>query len=80
MSTRKSWKEIQREYPNMWVGLTDVEWDNPATIKSATVLYTEEDMPSNEMAVLTLQGKLDATRYTTPDNVPSMGALTTVCR
>ena len=80
MSTRKLWKEIQKEYPNMWVGLTDVEWDNSATVKSASVLYTEKDMTSNDMAIMTLQGKLEAARYTTPDNVASMGALTTVCR
>ena len=79
MEARKSWKEIQKEYPGMWVGLVQVEWDNPATVKSAVVLYTENDMSSDEMAVLAIQGKLDAARYTTPDENLDMGALTTTC-
>ena len=79
MSERKSWKEIQKEYPSMWVGLTQVEWDNPATVKSAVVLYTEKDMSSDDMAILAIQGKLDAARYTTPDESLDMGALTTIC-
>ncbi len=42
VGTHLTIKEIEEQYPEQWVGLTDVEWDsqNDASILSANVKYT----------------------------------------
>ena len=40
---RMTWKEICARYPNQHVGLSDVEWDNGSTVKSAVVKYSNEN-------------------------------------
>lgn len=38
-SERLSWREIVEKYPDEWVGLTDVTWDNsPPNVSSAVVI------------------------------------------
>lgn len=49
---RMSWDEITKEYPEQWLGLTDVEWadDDHANIASAVVSYTNK--PANELLMM----------------------------
>lgn len=72
MAKRMTWKEIQEQYPDQWVGLADVEYlpHNSATIKSAIVKYIglSKDEPGRKM----IQGEI-ISRYTTPDNVFQLG-------
>lgn len=72
MGERLTWAEIQKKYPDQWVGLVDVEWypDNTATVKSAIVKYT--DKPKDELTMMMLHGEVEA-RYTTPDNLFQLG-------
>ena len=72
MSERMTWDEIQKRFPDQWVGLVDVEWysDNVATVKSAIVKYT--DKSKDELTMMMLRGEIDA-RYTTPDNLFQLG-------
>lgn len=39
--SRLTWEQIQKRYPNQWVGIADVEYepDNESTIRCATVIY-----------------------------------------
>jgi len=69
---RMTWDEIQKKYPDQWVGLVDVEWcsDNSATVKTAIVKYI--DKSKDELTMMMLHGEVDA-RYTTPDNLFQLG-------
>ena len=71
---RLTWDEIVEQYPDQWVGLTEVEWvpDNRSSILSAVVSYT--DTPRNVLTRMMLEDKIVA-RYTTPDHVFQLGAL-----
>ncbi len=71
---RESWKSIVSKYPGQWVGLTDVKYSNGLAIESAVVRFTENDMPSDQMALETMRGNIVA-RYTTPDEGNPVGAL-----
>ena len=75
MSMCLSWEEIAEKYPDQWVGLKNVTWKDEATVAKAEVCFTEKDMSSDEMALLAVQGKIDAAKYTTPDKEDSVGAL-----
>ena len=68
MARRMTWQEIVNNYPDQWVGLTDVERDG-ASVVSAVVKYT--DKTGNELISMQLSGdKTLYSTYTTPDNVP----------
>ncbi len=71
---RESWKSIVSKYPGQWVGLTDLKYSNGLAIESAVVRFTENDMPSDQMALETMRGNIVA-RYTTPDEGNPVGAL-----
>jgi len=70
MDKRMTWKEIQETYPDRWVGLTDVEWEEPESpnIVSAVVKYT--DKTSDELYDMQLKGEGVHTIYTTPATFP----------
>lgn len=70
MDNRLTWKEMQKRYPNQWVGLTDIEYeaDNDSTIKSAIVKYTDKSKDELTEMQIDTNGKLIG-RYTTPDDV-----------
>ena len=74
MNERLQWNEIQEKYPDQWVGLTDVEWSNASTVKAAVVKYT--DKSKDELLELQLDGDIQKSRYTTPNNIFSVGGLT----
>ena len=70
-----SWSDIQKKYPDQWVGLTNVTWINDATVGSAEVCYTESDMSSDEMALKAIRGEIDTAKSTSRDKYNSIGAL-----
>ena len=63
---RMTWDEIVAKYPDQWVGLTDVDWENEATVRSAVVKYS--DKTSSELLRMQIRGELYST-YTTPANL-----------
>lgn len=72
MTNRMTWEEIGERYPNQWVGLTDVEYeqDSTITIQSAVVKYA--DKSKDELTMLMLQGEIVA-RHTNPDGIFQLG-------
>ena len=55
MAARLTWEEIKREYPDQWLGLTDVIWENRSNIESAIVKYA--GLTKNEALELALDSK-----------------------
>ena len=74
MENRMTWEEIQKKYPDQWVGLVDVEWcpDNTATVKSAVIKYTDKSKDELKMMQIQTHGEILG-RYTTPDNIFQLG-------
>lgn len=69
---RMTWNEIQKAYPDQWIGLVDVKYlnDDGISIESAVVKYT--DKPKSELTRMMLDGEIIA-RYTTPDQAFQLG-------
>ena len=69
---RMTWEEIQKKYPDQWIGLVDVKYhnDDGISIESGIVKYT--DMPKGELTRRMLAGEI-VSRYTTPDNAFQLG-------
>lgn len=72
MADRMTWEEIQKKYPDQWVGLIDVKYvdDDGISVESAVVKYT--DKSKSDLTRLVLKGEI-ISRYTTPDNIFQMG-------
>ena len=71
MNKRMTWDEIVHKYPDQWVGLTDVEWEDQSNVRSAIVKYT--NTPENELLMMQVKGEGVYTKYTTPDNLGQLG-------
>lgn len=67
---RLTWKQIQEKYPDQWVGLVDIVWQDDSNIESAIVKYT--DKSKEELLVLQIRDEIFSC-YTTPDNVFQLG-------
>ena len=74
MSERMTWPEIAKAYPNQWVGLTDVEWEDSSNIGSAIVTYTDWNKDDLQMEQFKTKGKTMAV-YTNPNRLFELGAL-----
>ena len=63
---RLTWEQIQEQYPNQWVGLSDVQYmDNDGvSVESAVVKYA--DKTKSELTRLVLKGEI-ISRHTNPD-------------
>ena len=72
MADRMTWEEIQKKYPDQWVGLVDVKYvdDDGISVESAVVKYT--DKSKSDLTRLALKGEI-IFRYTTPNNIFQMG-------
>lgn len=72
MGERLTWEEIQERYPDMWLGLTDVEYvdDDGVSVESAIVKYT--DKTKDELLVMAFAGEI-VSKYSTPDNIAQVG-------
>ena len=74
MSERMTWSEIAKAYPNQWVGLTDVEWEDSSNIGSAIVTYTDWNKDDLQMEQFKTKGKTMAV-YTNPNRLFELGVL-----
>ena len=73
MSERLTWKEIAEKYPDQWVGLTDVDWEDEANVRSAVVMYT--DKTSSELTRMQIKDPNLYSTYTTPDILSPLGVV-----
>lgn len=64
---RMSWNEIVHTYPDTWVGLSKIDWDNPGNVRSAVVLGTSDT--GDEFLGRQIAGEDVYTRYTTPNRL-----------
>lgn len=72
VAVRMNWKDIQKAYPDRWVGLVDVHWINESNVDTAIVKYT--DKSGDELLELQLGDEPDLFGcYTTPDHVAHVG-------
>lgn len=73
MEKRLTWDEIEKAYPDQWVGLTKVDWEDGANVRSAIVLGASET--GDEFLDKQLKGEDVFTIYTTPNNLCPLGIL-----
>ncbi len=72
MNKRMTWNEIQKEYPDQWVGLSDVEWDG-STVVSAIVKFTGKTR--GELTRLQVKDDNLYSCYTCPDHLAPLGVV-----
>ncbi|MCM1268022.1 MAG: hypothetical protein NC302_08965 [Bacteroidales bacterium] len=72
MKERMTWEQIQEKYPDQWVGLMEVEYQNNdgASVESAVVKYV--DKTKSELTRLVLKGEIIA-RHTNPEGHIQLG-------
>lgn len=76
MEKRLTWDEIVEQYPNKWVGLTEIiREEKSADIASAIVKYTSDTKTSEELLEMVFNNELELSIYTTPDNVFQLGMI-----
>ena len=73
MPERMTMDKIIERYPDQWVGLTDVEWEDASNVRSAVVKYT--DKTADELGLLQISDTNLYSTYTTPDNLAPLGAV-----
>ena len=73
MEERLTWDEIVERYPDQWVGLVDVDWEDEANVRSAIVRYT--DKSSSELTRMQITDRNLYSTYTTPDNLSPLGVV-----
>ena len=71
INKRLTWSEIIEKYPDTWVGLVDIEWEDESNIKSAIVKYY--DKSKSELLKMSFNNEIEYSRYTTPDNKFQLG-------
>ena len=64
---RLTWNEIAEKYPDQWIGLSDVDWEDGANIRSAVVKFTGKS--SSELLEMQIRKGNIQTIYTTPENL-----------
>lgn len=69
-----TWEEIKRKYPDQWIGLTDVVYNNNdgVNIKTAVVKYANKSREELFMMQMEYQDNFEAV-FTTPDHVLQLG-------
>ena len=71
MNERMTWEQIQMKYPDQWVGLVDVRYQNDGiSVESAIVKYTNKK--KSELTRLVLKGEIIA-RHTNPEGYIQLG-------
>ena len=68
---RLTWDEIAQKYPDQWVGLVDVDWEDESNLRTAVVKYI--DKSSTELALMQLEDDNLYSAYTTPNNLGQLG-------
>ena len=70
---RLTWEQIVEQYPDKWVGLVDIEWEDESNIKSAIVKYS--DKSKSELLKMSFNNEIEYSCYTKPDNVFQLGMI-----
>lgn len=72
VTERMTWEQIQKKYPDQWVGLIDVRYQNNdgISVESAVVKYT--DKTKSELTRLVLKGEI-ISRHTNPEGHLQLG-------
>lgn len=70
---RLSWDEIVQRYPDKWVGLSKVDWEDDANVRSAVVIGAKDD--EYDFLKRQFAGEDVYTVYTTPNNLCPLGFL-----
>ena len=73
MDKRMTWEEIEKAYPDKWVGLSKVDWEDGANVRSAVVEYVGNS--GGEALKKQIAGEDMFTIYTTPNNLCPLGIL-----
>ena len=73
MPTRLTWEQIKQQYPDQWLGLTDVERSNASTVKSAVVAYP--NLTKNQALKLAFDSNGKIVARTTKDGGLSIGVV-----
>ncbi len=73
MEKRLTWDEITKQYPDQWVGLTDIDWEDGANVRTAVVKYT--GMSSGDLLRMQIKDRSMHATYTTPDHLAPMGTV-----
>lgn len=71
---RLTWEEIQKKYPQQWVGLVDVKYidDDGISVESAVIKYLNKT--KSELTRMAIRGEI-VSRYTTPDDIFQLGMI-----
>ncbi|MCM1386921.1 MAG: hypothetical protein NC231_06315 [Bacillus sp. (in: Bacteria)] len=74
MAERLTWEQIQKKYPDQWIGLTEVQYRNNdgISVESAVVKYT--DKTKAELTRMVLKGEI-ISRHTNPEGHLQLGAV-----
>ena len=64
---RLTWNEIAEKYPDQWIGLSDIDWEDAANIRSAVVKFTGKS--SSELLEMQIRTGNIQTIYTTLENL-----------
>lgn len=74
MTERLTWEQIQKKYPDQWVGLVDVRYRNNdgISVESAVVKY--KDKTKAELTRMVLKGEI-VSRHTNPEGHLQLGAV-----
>ena len=73
MEKRMTWEEIEKTYPDKWVGLSKIDWEDESNVRSAIVEYVGDTC--GEALKKQLAGEDMFTVYTTPNNLCPLGIL-----
>ena len=70
MNERMNWSDIQKTFPDQWVGLTDVEWRG-STVVSAIVRHVGKT--KGELTMMQIDDDNLYSCYTHPDHLSPLG-------
>lgn len=72
VTERMTWEQIQKKYPNQWVGLVDVQYQNDDGISVETAIVKYTDKTKSELTRLVLKGEI-ISRHTNPEGHLQLG-------
>ena len=64
---RLTWDEIKKKYPDKWVGMSNIEWEDASNVRSAVVIGASDD--NDDFLRRQFVGEDVFTRYTSPWNL-----------
>ncbi|MBR2215749.1 MAG: hypothetical protein IJ849_08340 [Selenomonadaceae bacterium] len=64
---RMTWDEIVKKYPDKWVGMSKIDWEDDSNVRSAVVIGVSDD--DDDFLRRQFSGEDVFTSYTTPDNL-----------